>query len=100
MGPATGSFFALAFTILLGKTLLEATAHAKVLNLTTNLSAALVFALSGHILWLLGSLMALGVFIGGWLGAHTAIRVGPGLIRWLLVIVSTMMSLRLAWQYW
>ncbi len=100
MGPATGSLFALAFTVLLGKTLLKATAHAKFLNLTTNLSAVLVFTLSGHILWLLGFLMAFGVFIGGWLGAHAAIRVGSGLIRWLLVIISVAMSLRLAWQYW
>ncbi len=100
MGPATGSLFALAFTALLGQSLLKGTAHAKVLNATTNISATVVFTLSGHILWLLGGAMALSVFIGAWLGAQTAIKRGSQLIRILLVIISLIMSLKLMQQYW
>lgn len=100
IGPGTGSFFALAFTVLLGEALLQATAHAKLLNFTTNLSALIIFAVAGHILWALGGLMAIGACIGSWLGAHVAVKKGVRFIRYLLIIVSVLMSIRLIYQYW
>ena len=55
---------------------------------------------SGHILWLIGGLMTAGVLVGGWLGAHMAIKRGTHLIRWMLVIASLAMSVKLIHQYW
>lgn len=94
-GPGTGSFFALSLVTLTGMGLTRATAHTKALNLTSNLVAVVVLASGGHVLWLLGGAMAVGQFIGGWLGSHAAMRFGPGLIRPLLVVVSLAMVVRL-----
>ncbi|MGD2082693.1 MAG: TSUP family transporter [Chromatiales bacterium] len=94
-GPGTGSFFALAFVSLLGYNLRRATAHAKLLNFTSNLAALLLFTAGGHLVWAVGLPMALGQVLGGYLGSHMVLRHGARLVRPLLVVVSLAMSLRL-----
>ncbi len=75
-GPGTGTFFAIAFVSLLGHNLRKATAHTKVVNLTSNLAALLFFIVGGHVLWTVGLLMGAGQYIGAQLGAHMVIRNG------------------------
>jgi len=94
-GPGTGSFFALSLVSLLGMGLTKATAHAKALNLMSNIVSVAVFATSGQVLWLLGLAMAVGQFIGGRLGSKMAMRFGGKLIRPLLVTVSLAMTAKL-----
>lgn len=94
-GPGTGSFFALSLVTLMGMGLTRATAHTKALNLMSNVISVVVLAAGGHVLWLLGGCMAVGQIIGGRLGAHSAMRFGPRLIRPLLVIISLGMVAKL-----
>jgi len=94
-GPGTGSFFVMAIVALLGYNLTRATATTKVLNLTSNLSALLCFALGGHVVWQLGVLLGLGQAAGAWLGAHLAIRHGAAVIRPVLVLISMAVSIKL-----
>ena len=95
LGPGTGSFFAISLVGLRGHDLVRATATTKVLNLTSNLTALLVFALAGAPAWLLGALMALGQTLGARLGARTVLTRGSRLVRPALIIVSVALSLRL-----
>lgn len=90
-GPGTGSFFALSLVTLMGMGLMRATANTKALNLTSNLVSVAVMAAGGHMLWLLGGMMAVGQVIGGRLGSHAAMRFGPKLIRPLLVVICLAM---------
>lgn len=94
-GPGTGSFFALALVALMGMGLTRATAHTKALNFTSNIVSVAVFAMGGHVLWLVGLMMAVGQVIGGWLGSHAAMRFGPKLIRPLLVLICLGMVVKL-----
>lgn len=94
-GPGTGTFFALAFTLLLGFNILKATAHAKLLNLCSNLAALSFFVSSNQIIWKLGIAMLIGQFIGGSVGAHLAIKNGKKLIRTMMVIVAVATSIKL-----
>ncbi|GAA0201333.1 putative membrane protein YfcA [Brevundimonas nasdae] len=94
-GPGTGSFFALSLVTLMGMGLTRATAHTKALNLMSNVISVVVLAAGGHVLWLLGGSMAVGQIIGGRLGAHSAMRFGPRLIRPLLVVISLGMVAKL-----
>ncbi len=94
-GPGTGSFFTLAAVLLLGFNLTKASAHARLLNFTSNLASLLAFAWGGHLLWTLGLCMALGQFAGAWAGSHLVIRHGSTLVRPLLVIISLVMALKL-----
>lgn len=94
-GPGTGSFFALALVTLMGMGLTRATAHTKALNFASNVVSVVVFAIGGHVLWVLGLMMAVGQVLGGWLGSHAAMRFGPRLIRPLLVIICLGMVVKL-----
>ncbi|HBG95806.1 MAG TPA: hypothetical protein DDY14_10925 [Chromatiaceae bacterium] len=97
-GPGTGTFFAIGYVALLGYNLRSATAHAKLLNFTSNLAACLFFITAGHVLWGIAIIMAAGQFLGGWLGAHLVIRHGTRLVRPVLVAVSLLISLKLLLQ--
>lgn len=94
-GPGTGSFFALSFVTLRGHDLTRATAHTKVLNLTSNLAAVLFFAMGGAPVWAVGLAMAAGQFVGARLGSNLVMARGSRLVRPLLVVVSVAISVRL-----
>lgn len=94
-GPGAGTFFTLGFVMLLGFSLIRATAHAKILNFTSNIASLLFFAAGGHVAWELGLVMAVGQLIGGRIGAHQVHRRGARMIRPLIVIVCILISLKL-----
>lgn len=97
-GPGTGSFLVLGFIALIGFDFLKASAHAKLVNASTNLACTAFFAGKGLILYWVAFPMALANLSGAFLGARLAILKGNGFIRvfFLLVIAATI--LRFAWD--
>ena len=100
VGPGTGSFFMLAFVGLRGMGLVAATARTKAANFASNVAGLATLASSGHVIWTLGLAMGAGQFLGAWLGARAAMRVGARLIKPLLIIISLTLASRLAWDRW
>ena len=96
LGPGTGSFFIIAMVALLGYGFLEASVHAKLANLTTNIGSLLVFGLQGEVWWLLGALMACANVLGGFLGARLAIRLGSRFVRIVFLVVIGALAIRLS----
>ncbi|MEI6860095.1 MAG: TSUP family transporter [Shewanella sp.] len=94
-GPGTGSFFALAFVSLAGFGLAKATAHAKVLNFSTNIASLIFFAIGGKVLWVLGGIMLVGQAIGATLGSRLVLTRGTKIIKPLVVTMSIAMSVKL-----
>ncbi len=97
-GPGTGSFFTLAFVSLLGFNLIKATAHTKVLNLTSNVASLIFFAIGGYVVWQIGLVMAIGQFLGARLGSQMAMTHGAKLIRPILVVVSIVMTTKIIYD--
>ncbi|MDG6452126.1 TSUP family transporter [Glaesserella parasuis] len=97
-GPATGSFFTLAFVLLLGFNLTQSVAHSKVLNFTSNLASLIFFIIGGAILWKIGFLMMIGQFIGASLGARMVVTKGKQIIRPLIVMISFIMVVKMLWD--
>jgi uncharacterized membrane protein YfcA len=100
LGPGTGSFFVIALVAILGYGFLEASAKAKIANLTTNLGAIIVFGVNGEILWLIGGCMAAANLAGGWLGARTALRNGNAFVRKVFLIVVGALIVKLSYDTW
>jgi uncharacterized membrane protein YfcA len=98
-GPGAGTFYTTSLVALRGYGLTKATALTKLVNLTSAAASLLLFAIGGHLAWLLGLCMALGSMAGGWLGSHSALRFGARLIRPLLVVISLALTGRLLWGY-
>jgi len=94
-GPGAGSFYTVALVELLGFSLTRATAHAKLLNLTSNFAAVLAFLLGGQIQWMIALVMAVGQVIGGRLGSQLVVRKGASLVRPLLVVMSLALTVKL-----
>lgn len=93
-GPGTGTFLMLVLVALLGFAFLTASSIAKVVNVSTNLGAIVVFGLHGVILWRLGLVLALANVMGGMLGAHVAIRGGSALVRRVFLLVTVMLIVK------
>lgn len=97
-GPGTGSLFCLAGVTLLGFNLAKATAHAKVLNFTSNIASLIFFLIGGQILWTVGLVMMSGQFIGANLGAKMVLSRGKALIRPMVVTMSLIMTVKMAYD--
>lgn len=97
-GPGTGTFWAMAYVLVLGFNLTKATAHTKLMNFTSNAAALAIFALGGQAHVLAGLTMGAGQLLGARVGAKMVIRRGALFIRPIFVVVAIAMSARLLWQ--
>ncbi|MEH8055979.1 TSUP family transporter [Gallibacterium anatis] len=98
-GPGTGSFLCVAFVTLLGFNLSKATAHAKILNFTSNFTSLIFFILGGEVYWTLGFVMMIGGFLGARLGAKMVLTKGQKLIRPMVVIMAFIMTAKMMYDY-
>lgn len=91
IGPGTGSFLVLYFIAFTGYDFLGASAHAKFVNLATNLGSIVLFAKSGHILYHFALPMAACNVAGSFFGARMAMLKGNSFVRifFLLVVTGT-----------
>jgi uncharacterized protein len=91
IGPGAGSFLVLFFIAVIGFDFLKASAHAKFVNLATNIGSIIYFGASGHILYQVAFPMAVCNFSGSVIGARLAIARGNTFIRifFLLVMAGT-----------
>ena len=87
LGPGTGSFLVFALVGLMGYAFLEASAQAKIANFATNLGALTVFIPGGHVMWVVGSVMAVANLLGGYVGARTAVAQGSKFVRFVFIVV-------------
>ena len=93
-GPGTGSFFVLAFVLILGFEFVQASAYAKVVNCMTNISALIVFIRQGNFILELAVLMAIFNIAGSIIGSKMALKKGNGFIRTFFLIIVTLMIAR------
>jgi uncharacterized membrane protein YfcA len=94
-GPGAGSFYTVALVELLGFSLTRATAHTKLLNVTSNVASVLAFLWGGQIQWAVALVMAVGQIIGGRLGSQFVLSKGAGLVKPLLVVMSLILTIKL-----
>jgi uncharacterized membrane protein YfcA len=94
-GPGTGTFLIVGFVALCGRSLVHASADAKVVNFASNLAAVIVFAYGGFVVWKLAVPMAFGQLIGGLIGAQLAMKGGERIVRGVVLCVSGALIVKL-----
>ncbi|MES2900956.1 MAG: TSUP family transporter [Pseudomonadota bacterium] len=99
-GPGTGSFLIFLFVRFFGFDFLSASAAAKIVNVACNFSALMWFGYSGHILFLLGALMAVCQVAGSLIGTRLAIKHGSAFVRKLFLIVVSMLIVKTGYDAW
>lgn len=98
IGPGTGSFLLLVFIALLNEDFLHANAHAKFINLATNLASILYFSLTGHIFFQLAIPMAICNMLGGYAGSKLALLKGNRFIRMFFLAIVCGTIVRFAYD--
>jgi uncharacterized membrane protein YfcA len=97
-GPGTGTFLIVGFVALCGRSIVHASADAKVVNFAANLAALLLFAERGLVVWEVALPMAVGQLLGGVIGANVAIRGGARVVRIVVLVVSGALIAKLAFD--
>jgi uncharacterized membrane protein YfcA len=98
IGPGAGSFLILSFIAFLHFDFLHASAHAKLVNLATNLGSVTLFIVKGNIVWAIALPMAAANMAGGFAGARLAIAKGNKFIRVFFLVVIVGILLRFCWD--
>lgn len=80
-GPGTGTFLVFLFVLVFKFSFLRANANAKLVNLGSNISALITFALAGKIMILPALIMASCNIAGNYLGSGLAIKKGATIIK-------------------
>jgi uncharacterized membrane protein YfcA len=94
-GPGTGSFLIIGFVGIMGMTFVQGSAYAKIINLTTNIAALLLFSLKTEfLLWYAIPMMLFNVG-GALLGVKLALLKGNEFVRGLLrgIVFVTILKL-------
>lgn len=93
IGLGTGTFLILVFIAVLGNDFIHSSAHAKYVNVATNLAAIIYFSSTGHILYQYAIPMAVFNLCGSYLGTKLALLKGNKFIRvfFLMVVFGTLL---------
>jgi uncharacterized membrane protein YfcA len=97
-GPGTGTLLILGAVWLLKETPSRATANAKVVNFASNLAAVVLFAIRGQVVWRVALPMAGCQLLGGWLGAHLAVKGGDQRVKRVVLAVLIALVVKLAFD--
>jgi len=97
-GPGTGSFWTMAFMVLLGLNMTRASGFTKVMNFTSNVVALSFFIRGGNVLYSVGLVMACGQIVGAGIGSSLAIKKGARFIRPVFLTVIFLTIVRLGYQ--
>lgn len=97
-GPGTGSFWTIAYVMLLGYNFSKATGYTKVMNCTSNLAALALFALAGKVKFVAGLVMAVGQVTGASVGAGLVVKRGARFVRPVFLTMAVLTIARLLWN--
>ena len=95
-GPGAGSFLIFSFITFFGFDFLNACGNGKVLNASSVVTAAIVFALRGKIDYSIGIPLAISMVLGALLGTRLAITKGAKLIKPIFITISISFILKLS----
>ena len=99
VGPGTGTFLTLGFSLCLGFTLLKSAGCARIANLASNVASMVIYITSGNILFSVGIPAMACSIAGNYLGSKFAIDGGNSRIRYVMFGVLGLLFLKIALNF-
>lgn len=97
-GPGTGTFLMLLLTSAGGLGAKRAQGVTKSVNLTTNITALIVFAINGSCLFALGIIGGLFNMLGNYLGSTQFTEKGSTVVRPVMLVVLVLFAIKLIYE--
>lgn len=94
-GPGAGTFTIICFTVFGKMSVKNANAQTKLINLTTTLTALIVFLTSNQVLIPLGIAAGICNMVGSWLGAGLAMTKGSKITKPALLLALALLALKI-----
>ncbi len=94
-GPASGTFYMLAFAMLLGYDLVTANGNTRFVTLFVSAVSSITYALSGSVNWLYVLAAVPAYAIGNYIGASLAISKGAKFVRPMYYVILTILFIKL-----
>ncbi|GHU42987.1 hypothetical protein FACS1894190_12970 [Spirochaetia bacterium] len=94
-GPGTGTFLIILFTAIAKIQPVNASANAKIINLSSNVGAMVVFICHSQVIFLLGTVAGLFSIAGSFIGSGLAIKKGAGLVRIVILVVLAILFVKI-----
>src|SRR5205823_1739971 len=98
LGPGTGTFWTMAFVLVMGFNLTKATGCTKIVNFASNISSLCLFLARGNVAIDAGLAMGLGQLLGARAGSRMVLRRGTKLIRPVFITVVFALLLKLLYE--
>ena len=98
-GPGTGTFLMLLLTGVAHLKLKSAAGITKAINLTTNVTALVVFLLHGQVLLVLGLVAGAFNIVGNYLGSHSFSKNGGAVARPITIVVLVIFFANVIWDF-
>ena len=98
-GPGTGTFLIILFTWLVGMDMVTASATAKPVNLASNIVSLATRMAAGNVLYALAIPAMCCSVAGGWLGTKLALARGARFIRFVMLGVLALLTVKLAVEW-
>ena len=95
-GPATGTFLILLFNYITGMDLVTASATAKPVNLASNISALITRIAAGNVIYALAIPAVICSVTGGFIGSKLALMKGAKFVRYVMLGVLALLTVKLA----
>lgn len=96
IGPGTGSLLVFSMISIAGMSFIHASASAKIINAIADAASLIGFLLTKAVVLKIAIPMTVCNMLGGYIGSKTAILKGNTFIRYVFLIVITLLVLRLA----
>lgn len=98
-GPGTGSFLIIALNYIVGLSLIQSSATAKIFNLSSNIGAFIIFFISGKMLLLIGIPMIIASVLGNYVGSKLSLKNGDKIIKPLIATSILILFITLGFKY-
>ena len=99
IGPGTGTFLMIAFSLILRMDLVTSSGCAKVANLASNLTSVIIYTLGGKVIFMLAIPAAICSMLGGYLGSRFAIKGGSQKVRYVMFVVIGLLFVKTAFEF-
>ncbi|PRR78058.1 hypothetical protein CLLI_19780 [Clostridium liquoris] len=97
-GPGVGSFLIFGLIKIYGFDFVRASGNAKAMNLTSNFTSLILFAIKGKIYYLMGIPMSIFMVFGAIVGTKLALKEGAKFIKPIFVTMSLLVAVKMLYE--